>query len=122
MYDVKITNNYMMPVKVNAHTSGTIDSNGGTFSITKLGNMLLEIPGIGEAVFIDIADKKLPGYPEPSQKWGMLARFKNVEVYYRYDGEGQIAITIDRFGTLSFEAINGSAIVISLPELKLINK
>ncbi|NOQ65312.1 MAG: hypothetical protein GQ582_12445 [Methyloprofundus sp.] len=122
MYDVKITNDYMMAVNVNAHTLGTIAPNGGTFSITKLGNMILEIPGIGEAAFIDIADKKLPGYPEPSEHWGMLARFKTMEVYYRYEGQGQLAITIDRFGSLSFETLTGSAIIISLPELELINK
>jgi len=119
MYDVNITNDYMMSVKVDAHTPGTIPPKGGKFNITKLGNMILEIPGMGQAAFIDLGKDKLPGFPEPSQTWGLVARYKSVEIYCRYEGGGQLALTIDRFGTLHFKTVNGSALIISLPEMVL---
>lgn len=31
--------------------------------------MVLEIPRIGEAAFVDIGGEKLPGYPEPARNW-----------------------------------------------------
>ena len=119
MYNVKINNNYVHPVTVGSTTIGTLSNH----AFTNWGSHICVIPGMGELNFLDIADKKIPGYTGegyPMQTWGALIRFHMTEVYFRYEGQGNIEVTIDRYGNVAVKMINGSAMIIALEELVLV--
>lgn len=118
MYDVTISNHFIMPIEVNASQPYTIAVDGH-YSTHNQGNMILDVPGMGQASLIDLGKEKIPGYPTPTETWGMLLRFKGKEIYYRYEGQGQLNLTFDRLGTLNVEITQGSAMIISLPDLQL---
>lgn len=114
MYNLKVTNNYIWPLT--ASDGSQVKQNGGTASYDNQGNMYLTIPGMTEICFLDLGDHKLPGYPIPTQTWGALVRYGGVEAYYRYEGQGQLELTIDNLGTCTLKTTNGSMIPISLEE------
>ncbi|WP_299122107.1 hypothetical protein [uncultured Tenacibaculum sp.] len=117
MYALTIQNNYIWDIKVS--NGNNVSKEGGTKTFNKLGSLYLTLPGMGEISFIYLADKKLDGYPFPSQKWGVLIKIGTIESYYRYNDSGQLTATIDSFGCLTLSTTNGDMIEISLPELTI---
>ena len=53
----------------------------------------------------------------PTQTWGVLLRYKGLELYYRYEGDGEMNMTVDRYGDLNVAQVQGNAIIVSLPDL-----
>lgn len=115
MYNVKITNNYIYDITVGS--SDTVAKNGGSQQFTNWGSHIITIPGMDEVNCIDLGDKKLDGFPL-KETWGALFRYANDEIYYRYEGQGEVEMVIDNLGALTVST-NFSSIVISLPELIL---
>ena len=120
MYALTITNNYVWQISAD-NGSVRIDERGGTHTFEKLGNLSLDIPGMGQMAFIDLGDKKIPGYPIAKETWGVLVRGANVEAYYRYEGGGALNLTIDAYGTATLTTSNGTLISISLEELIVVD-
>ncbi|WP_299113809.1 hypothetical protein [uncultured Winogradskyella sp.] len=117
MYNVTIKNNYIYDLGTS--TGVTIDK-GSSFTLNDRGSFVLTIPGMGEMNFIDLGDKKLDGFPIPKETWGALVRYSNVEAYYRYEGQGELIITVDALGGSTISTDNGSMIMISLPEFTIV--
>ena len=118
MYNVTITNNYIYDLTVNS--GEIVAKNGGTGHFKNWGSYIITVPGMGSINCIDLGDAKLPDYPL-KETWGALFRYKTEEIYYRYEGQGEVAMTLDNLGSLTVST-NFSAIVISLPDLTLDNK
>ena len=121
MYNVKITNNYLYGLPMSG--GGEIKSKI-TASFENWGNQVITIPGMGPLNFIDLGDKKIEGYTGtgyPMQTWGALIRFQMTEIYFRYEGQGSIEVTVDQYGDVQVKMVNGTALVISLMELSLVS-
>jgi hypothetical protein len=119
MYDVTITNEYLYPVTVEGEKP--IAAKGGQGKYTKWGNKVMDIPGMGPVNFIDLGDKKLEGFTDPKQPWteqtwGGLIRYRGVDAYFRYEGEGSVKMSIDPYGSLTVVFAQGGEII-SLPEM-----
>ena len=120
MYNTKFTNNYIYSLSLDG--GGAIDK-GSTANFENWGSHIIEIPGLGSLNFIDLGDKKIQGYTGegyPNQTWGALIRFHMTEIYFRYEGQGSIEVTVDQYGNVEVHMVNGTAINISLEELSLV--
>lgn len=115
MYNLKIINNYSFPIKT--VKGQIINERGGTATIKNLGDFYFEVITMGIMSFSDLGAKKIPGYTIPNETWGVLIRFCNTEIYYRYEGGGDLIATIDIYGSCSITTNNGSMISINLEEL-----
>lgn len=125
MYDLTVHNNFRYPVQVEGtpvkgpDIDVTVAQAGGHDTFKNLGFVVLTTPGLGQMLCFDLGDKKLPGYDNPSETWGVLFRFHQTEVYYRYEGQGALTITINEIGLLEFKISNGTAIEIQLQEITI---
>jgi hypothetical protein len=103
-----ITNNYTVEVSINyVVLSGTSVQ---TVSFPPLGDdrtVALNVPYIGIAYFKDIGTTPLG---PSSQTYGVLITYNELNWVFRYDGEGQLNITINEDGTLTFSSPNGGTI------------
>lgn len=77
-----------------------------------LGNAIVEVPGLGSVNFNDIADKRIDGPSEAT--WGVLVSYQGEELIYRYEGGGELELTINWLGQAEVES-NGSLDIIDLP-------
>lgn len=116
MYNVTIKNEYIYDLGT---STGVTISKNSSFTLNDRGSFVLSIPGMGEMNFIDLGDKKLDGFPNPKETWGALVRFSIVETYYRYEGQGELTVTIDNLGSATISTTNGSMLLISLPEFTI---
>lgn len=113
MYTLTVNNNYIQNIGSSNGVTITTKSN---HVFNDRGSIIFTIPGMGEMNFIDLGNKKIPGFPEPSQTWGVLVRYRTIEAYYRYEGGGELTATIDNLGTCTLTTANGSMIPISLED------
>lgn len=116
MYSLTVKNNYAWEITAN-DGAVRIPEHGGSHVFQKQGNLFLNIPGIGQMAFIDLGDKKIPGYPEAKETWGVLVRGATVEAYYRYEGGGELTANFHKHGTCTLSTTNGTLMPISLEEL-----
>lgn len=115
MYNLTVKNNYAWPITANDGT--VIAEKGGSSVFNNQGSMILSVQGIGDLNFIDLAKDRLPGYPIPKEYWGVLVRYHSSEAYYRYEGQGELTVTLDAYGSCTITTNNGTMIEIRLPEL-----
>ncbi|WAC01291.1 hypothetical protein N7U66_14470 [Lacinutrix neustonica] len=113
MYTLTVNNNYIHNIEA---SNGVTISKNKKHTFNDRGSLVLRIPGMADMNFIDLADKKLPGYPQPKETWGVLVRYSNMEAYYRYEGSGTLNATFDTLGTCSLTTSNGSMLPISIRE------
>jgi hypothetical protein len=113
MYTLTVNNNYIQNI---AASNGVTISKNKNHIFKDRGSLVLTIPGMVDMNFIDLGDKKLPGFPMPKETWGVLVRYSNIEAYYRYEGSGTLTATFDTLGTCTLTTSNGSIIPISMPE------
>ncbi len=115
MFYVNVTNNFISDLTINGKTS--VATGGGTGSTGRVsGTQTVEVPNMGTILVIDLAQEKISGY-NLTETWGVLLRYKSIELYYRYEGDGQIDLTVDQFGNVNVTSVQGSALIISLTEL-----
>lgn len=119
MYDVSITNNYIYPVTVEGESP--IPASGGTGKYSGWGSKVMDVPGMGPVNFIDLGDRKLEGYTDPNQPWtektwGGLIRYRSIDAYFRYEGEGSVELAIDAEGSIVVAFPQGGEII-ALPDL-----
>lgn len=121
MYDVSITNNYIYPLFLDGGNEVIAPPNGGKASLTNWGSHVVNVAGMGDINFMDLGDQKLDGYTNPKlpwteSTWGALVRYQGLDAYFRYEGQGQVALVVDRFGSASLRFEQGGMIV-SLDDL-----
>ena len=118
MYTLNVKNNFIWPITSNEGT--VIPERGGSNSFSNQGSMVHHVMGLGDFTFLDLGDKKIPGYPEAPETWGVLLRSHVHEAYYRYEGGGDLTAEFDEYGTCTLSTTNGTLIPISIDELKVI--
>ena len=124
MFNIKIVNQFRYSgilKNTDAKQEWVINHNHTSSEIKDLSSALLQIYTIGEVTFLDLGEKKIEGYPYPTEKYGLLIRCHSTEVYYRFDQQGDIVLTIDGLGCYNVEIKNGTAVEIKLPELTIKN-
>lgn len=114
MYTLTVKNNYGYDI---GSSNGVTIPKAGSHVFNNRGSIYFMVPGLGEINFIDLGDKKIDGYPIPTETWGVLVRTQTTEAYYRYEGGGELTAIIDNFGALHISTKNGTIIEIRLPEL-----
>jgi len=110
MYDVTITNNYIYPFFVDTGNQAFVP--GQTYQFKGWGTHLIHVAGMGDINFIDLGDRKLPGYANPkipwtNSTWGGLIRYCGLDAYFRYEGGGQVKAVLDEVGSLSLHFDQG---------------
>jgi hypothetical protein len=76
-----------------------------------LGNGYVTVPGLGAVNFTDVGDTQIGGYSKAT--WGVLLSYQGEEVVFRYEGGGEITLTISKFGQAQLTS-NGSLSTIRL--------
>ncbi len=119
MYDVTVKNNYFMGFTVDH--GNQVFAPGGNYQFPHWGNHTINIPGMGDVNFIDLGDKKLSQYTNPkipwtNSTWGGLIRYRGLDAYFRYEGQGLVQVTIDAYGSVHLQFPKGGMIV-SLDDL-----
>jgi hypothetical protein len=104
MYIVTIINNYhdtLLP------SFGSPIPKGDTRPVKSnpLGNGYVTVPGLGAVNFTDVGDSQIGGYSKAS--WGVLISYQGEEVIFRYEGGGEIQLTISKLGQAELSS-NGS--------------
>jgi hypothetical protein len=117
MFILNITNNYEADIEFD---STTISAKGGTHSTGKIkGHHTIEGKGLTTFNILDLAKKKIPGYPSLKETWGVLFEYQGYEIYARYEGNGEFNIIFNEYGNAKVTTVNGEALEIRLPGLTL---
>lgn len=115
MFYVNVTNDFIFDLTINDQTK--VASGGGQGSTGRVGGtQTVEVPNMGSILVIDLGHDQVPGY-DLKESWGVLIRYASLEFYYRYEGDGEINLTVDRFGNVNVTSVKGSALIISLADL-----
>jgi hypothetical protein len=104
MYTVTIINNYHDTLLTSF--GGPINK-GDTRPVksSPLGNAYVTVPGLGAVNFTDVADRQIGGFSKAT--WGVLISYQGEEVVFRYEGGGEITLTINKLGQAELSS-NGS--------------
>jgi hypothetical protein len=97
MYNLSITNNYFASLFMDGGNQVIAEPNGGTGHLTNWGTHMLNIWGMGDLLFSDLGAKKLDAYTNPKipwtqATWGGIVRYRGLEAYFRYEGQGQVNV------------------------------
>ena len=116
MYNVSIVNNYIYPLNINNIANQPIPPNGGTAQYQNWGSNTIKVPGMGRINFIDMGDQKLADYTNPkipwtNSTWGGLVRYRGLDAYFRYEGQGQVELVVDQFGSISLHFDQGGMLI-----------
>ncbi|MBD0371926.1 MAG: hypothetical protein ICV60_13885 [Pyrinomonadaceae bacterium] len=115
MYRVIVTNKYPDAIQafggiINKNDTRPVKSN-------PLGTGWINIPGIGHMNFNDIGKDHAGGFSKAT--WGVLISYQGEETEFRYEGEGEINVTINRFGQAELSG-NGGFSRVDLPSFKFV--
>lgn len=109
MWNITIVNNFVNPISFQRQNIEP----GQTFTYPQaLGSAYIDVPGIGSVNFIDIAETKISGFLR--QTWGILISYQGDEIEFRYEGGGNIEVTINQFGQAQLNPINGQMVQVHL--------
>ncbi len=122
MYDVKITNNYIYSIFLDGGKKMIVPPNGGKAELNKWGSHILNVPGMGDINFIDLSETKLNQYTTPKlpwteATWGGLIRYRSLDAYFRYEGQGKVDVVVDKWGSVALEFAKGGGMIVSLDDL-----
>jgi hypothetical protein len=81
-----------------------------------LGHINIIVDGLGPINFTDVADKQIGGYSKAT--WGVLISYQGEELIFRYEGGGEVQLTINEFGQAEI-VTNGSISQIKLPSFEI---
>jgi hypothetical protein len=121
MYNLKITNNYHTPVNYVNYTGKGENSavhKGMPATFKNLGNFRLSIPGAGDVNLLDIAERKISKADFHKATWGVLISNLGDECEFRYEGQGEINLTVTDLGQIEVSG-NGRFLLTDLPSFIL---
>lgn len=124
MYDVTVTNNYLYPLFLDGGNEVFAPPNGGGAMRNNWGSHVINVPGMGDINFLDLGDKKLdefttPKLPWTEATWGGLVRYRNLDAYFRYEGQGKADIVVNQWGSVQLHFAKGG-MVVSLDDLTVV--
>lgn len=99
MWNLTLTNNYRLIVTVNDNEGNhSVNPNTQYQNTTPLGNAYIIVPGLGEANFIDLGDNHIGG--DGPETWGVLINYQGQAWVFRYEGGGELSLTLTNYGVL----------------------
>jgi hypothetical protein len=121
MYNVSITNNYIYSIFMDGGNRVIAAPNGGKAQLDDWGSHSLNLAWMGDINFIDIGDQKLSAYTTPklpwtNATWGGVIRYRGLDAYFRYEGQGQVDLVVDQLGSVTLHFPQGG-MIISLDDL-----
>jgi hypothetical protein len=125
MYDVTVTNKYIygiMPPEVRGEpprppNAGIMPlGQGQKAEFKNWGSASMDVPGMGRINFIDLGNRKLDAYtnerlPWTKLTWGGLIRYRGLDAYFRYEGQGKVEVVVDQVGSISLRFLQGGMMV-----------
>ena len=125
MYNVSITNDYIYSLFLDGSKQMFVPPNGGHNKVTNWGNHIINVPGMGDMNFLDLGDHKLEQYTNPDipwteATWGGLIRYRSYEVYFRYEGQGEVELVVDRLGEAKFHFKTFGGMVVALDDISVV--
>ncbi len=113
MYKLTLTNNYAYTVKAGKEEVAA----GKTATLSEdLGNVIIDVPGLGSINLIDLGDKHIGG--PSTATWGVLLSYQGNESIFRYEGEGKLTITLNDLGQAILDG-NGEITLMRLESFQL---
>lgn len=91
MYQVTVTNK--SNVGIGFAGGNQVIPPGDHWKSDNLGDLTLLVPTRGPLSFHDIADKHIGG--DSGETWGVLIAYQGEEIVGRYEGGGQLTVTIN---------------------------
>lgn len=93
MWNLTIINNYREAITgfdmvINKNDKGRVPH--------ALGNGYINVVGVGTINFTDIGEQHVGGFSTAT--WGVLISYQGEELVFRYEGGGEIQVTINQFG------------------------
>ncbi|MGY5352329.1 hypothetical protein ACXGQW_07175 [Wenyingzhuangia sp. IMCC45533] len=120
MYNLKVVNNYVHDIIGKTKEGDRIINSNLTVSYSDVSNVVFIVFGMGDISFIDLKDEGLEGHETfPTESMGVLIRATTSEAHYRYDGTGQLTLTIDKYGTSHLTTDNGTLVNVRISELQI---
>lgn len=122
-FNITVTNNYVAAFFFD--NGNRLFEPGQTYQFPNLtGQHLIRIPGMGDINIVDIAATKLNPYTNPKIPWtefhwGGVVRYRGLDAYFRYEGQGQITIVIDQVGSITVHFDQGGMLV-DLADMRVI--
>jgi hypothetical protein len=109
-WHLTVTNKYHGSVQIPNLT--VLPPNAQPFKVpSTLGHIVVIVDGLGPINFTDVADKQIGGYSKAT--WGVLISYQGEELIFRYEGGGDVQLTINEFGQAEI-ITNGSISQIKL--------
>ncbi len=108
MYNLTVSNSYVYALTVYDIAVGQrqVAPRDPPYVVPKpLGNAVVTVPGLGEINFLDIADQQIGGFSKAT--WGVLISYQGEEVVFRYEGGGQLALTVNALGQAKLSGNGG---------------
>ncbi|MEA2439423.1 MAG: hypothetical protein QOH76_847 [Thermoleophilaceae bacterium] len=94
MYNVSVMNGSQYTMQA---SDGATVPPGATWTTQQgIGNAWIRSDQLGAINFLDIADQHIPG--DSGETWGVLISYQGEEVVGRYEGGGQLNVTVNNFG------------------------
>jgi hypothetical protein len=110
-WHLTITNNYHESIQIPNIT--VLPPKTPAYKVANtLGNIYIIVSGLGAINFTDVADKQIGGYSTAT--WGVLISYQGEELVFRYEGGGEIQLTINDLGQAEITG-NGGFSRIQLP-------
>jgi hypothetical protein len=94
MYNVSVQNSSQYTLE--ASDGATVPPNATWQTQAAIGNAWISSTQLGTLNFLDIGDQHIPG--DSGETWGVLISYQGEEVVGRYEGGGQLNVTINNFG------------------------
>ncbi|HEX8181815.1 MAG TPA: hypothetical protein VF525_19900 [Pyrinomonadaceae bacterium] len=109
-WHLSVRNDYHEGVKA---LNRIINASEGPVTIDQwLGNGVIVIHGLGAINFTDIGQDHAGGHSKAT--WGVLISYQGEEVVFRYEGEGQIRVDLNKYGQATLSG-NGEFSKVPLP-------
>lgn len=108
MWNLTVSNAYAYGITVNAANVGQhlVSPRDPAYVVPKAqGNVIVAVPGLGEINFLDIGDQQIGGWSKAT--WGVLVSYQGEEVVFRYEGGGQLSLTVNGFGQAKLSGNGG---------------
>ena len=77
---------------------------GATWRSEQLGNAWISSRQFGTVAFLDLAMEKPAGSSD--ETWGVLISYQGEEVVGRYEGGGELHVTVNQYGQLTLSGMN----------------
>jgi hypothetical protein len=102
MYTVSVANKSSYTWQASDGT--LIPPNGQWATAQPIGNAFFQCQELGTVNFLDLGDTHIPG--DSNETWGVLISYQGEEVVARYEGQGQLNVTIDGFGQAALSGMD----------------